>query len=77
MSHDDEVKDYGTINVNGNLNELSAYIAVNDDHKSLSTVVRYCGAAVCITLIVLSCELIFIQLSHIVPCMYFSCMLTL
>ena len=62
MSHnDDEVKDYGTINVNGNLTELSGEVGSNEDHKknnSLSTVVRYCGATLCLTLIVLSCELI-------------------
>ena len=61
MSHDnDEMKNYGTINVDSHLTELSGGIRSSEDdkeHKSLSNIVRYCGAAVCITLIVLSCEL--------------------
>jgi len=61
MSHDDndEMKNYGTINVDGNLTELSGGVgsSEDDEHKSLSTIVRYCGAAVCITLMMFSCEL--------------------
>jgi len=63
MSFRNEVKDYGTIIVNNlsdELSELVNEVENDDDHKkfiSLSTVVRYCGAIVCLILMVLSCEL--------------------